>query len=280
MKSVLEFSPEEARSYFLKSESYARLRLPPYFNFDDLINKISKGILDKRISDFYNDGTKPWGVENVNLNLLDNKDGRFSWRPFELTHPVLYVSLVHQITEEESWNHIIKRFERFKNQPHVECYSLPVESTDEDIHNSDDAAGILKWWSKVEQRSIELALDFQYLLQTDVTDCYGSIYTHSLPWALHTKEKSKERRKDPSLVGNVIDDHLKSMSYGQTNGIPQGNRLSDFIAEIVLGYADLRLSEKIGELNLASHKIIRFRDDYRIYTNNPSEGEKILKCWT
>ena len=35
------------------------------------------------------------------------------------------------------------------------------------------------------------------------------------------------------------------MNYGQTNGIPEGSILTDFIAEIVLGYIDLQLSEKL-----------------------------------
>ena len=37
------------------------------------------------------------------------------------------------------------------------------------------------------------------------------------------------------------------MSYGQTNGIPQGSILTDFIAEIVLGYADEQISSEINK---------------------------------
>ena len=43
-------------------------------------------------------------------------------------------------------------------------------------------------------------------------------------------------------IGNRIDTMIQSMSYGQTNGIPQGSILMDFIAEMVLGYSDLLLS--------------------------------------
>ena len=35
------------------------------------------------------------------------------------------------------------------------------------------------------------------------------------------------------------------MTYGQTNGIPQGSSLMDFIAEIILGYADTQLVKKL-----------------------------------
>lgn len=72
------------------------------------------------------------------------------------------------------------------------------------------------------------------------------------------------------------------MSNGQTNGIPQGSTLMDFIAEIVLGYADLELSKRL-EKNTSlkkekyHFKIIRYRDDYRIFTLSPQQSSIIAK---
>jgi hypothetical protein len=40
---------------------------------------------------------------------------------------------------------------------------------------------------------------------------------------------------------------MQGMNYGQTNGIPQGSVLMDFIAEMVLGYIDECLSECLDE---------------------------------
>ncbi|PSB01573.1 RNA-directed DNA polymerase [Merismopedia glauca] len=70
------------------------------------------------------------------------------------------------------------------------------------------------------------------------------------------------------------------MSFGQTNGIPQGSVLMDFIAEMVLGYADLELSKILTKSNVKDYKILRYRDDYRIFTNDPCQGEVILKYLT
>jgi hypothetical protein len=69
------------------------------------------------------------------------------------------------------------------------------------------------------------------------------------------------------------------MQYGQTNGIPQGSTLMDFVAELVLNYADKELSKKIKNIN-EDFKILRYRDDYRIFVNNPEIGEDILKNLT
>lgn len=284
MKQILEFTHSEAKEYFLKEESYFNFDLPKYFEFQSLIDKISARIEGRNLSDFYNSFTDaagktkptyPSDFEDVNYQFLNNKDGKFAWRPFQLIHPALYVSLVHKITEEDNWEFIVDRFQEFRQNPQIECFSLPVESESEEL--SDKAVTITNWWQSMEQKSLELALDYAYVLHTDISDCYGSIYTHSIAWALHTRTIAKEERKNKSLIGNVIDKHLQDMSFGQTNGIPQGSVLMDFIAEMVLGYADLELTERLENEGINDYQIIRYRDDFRIFTNNPHEAEIILK---
>lgn len=34
---------------------------------------------------------------------------------------------------------------------------------------------ILNWWNSMEQRSIELSLEYRYMFVTDITNCYGSV---------------------------------------------------------------------------------------------------------
>jgi RNA-directed DNA polymerase len=51
----------------------------------------------------------------------------------------------------------------------------------------------------------------------------------------------------------------------------------DFICEIVLGYADLELSDRLKAAGLTEFRILRYRDDYRIFVNSPQIGEAILK---
>ena len=276
MTRVLELNHTEARRYFLKEKSYFNFDLPPYFVFQKVLNKVSKKIEGKNLSDFCL--RYPSEFEDVNYKFLNNKDGKFAWRPIQLIHPALYVSLVHQITEKNNWKLIVKRFKKFESNPRIICSSIPIES-EGDL--SDKAATITNWWQEIEQKSIELALDFEYVLHTDITDCYGSIYTHSIVWALHTKEIGKLERENPTLIGNIIDKkHLQAMSFGQTNGIPQGSVLMDFIAEMVLGYADLELTQKLEGLRLGEYQIIRYRDDYRVFSNNPQDAELIVKHLT
>ncbi|MPM03355.1 hypothetical protein SDC9_49620 [bioreactor metagenome] len=272
MKRIIDLDENEARKFFLKEESYVNFDLPVYFKFQDLINAVDENLTGKSLSYFRK--SNPRKFDDINYRILTNKDGKYSWRPFQLINPAIYVSLVHKITEKENWKIITDRFAEFQLNDKIECHSLPMISENE--KKTDKASQILTWWQMIEQNSINLSLDYRYILQTDITDCYGSIYTHSIPWSIHTKEISKKNRNG-SLLGNVIDNHLQDMSFGQTNGIPQGSSLMDFIAEIVMGYVDLLLSKKLSDSNISDYKILRYRDDYRIFTNNPFEAEQITK---
>ena len=272
MKDILKLNNEEAKTLLLKRDSYSNISLPEYFSFQELLDKIDKTLKGKSISDFRD--KSPRDLENVNYKLLSNKDGKFAWRPFQLINPAIYVSLVNTITEKTNWETLKDRFAIFQANEKIECHSLPAIS--ESKTKTNKTAQILNWWQMIEQKSLTLALDYKYVLHTDIADCYSSIYTHSIPWAIHTKVKAKKNRKN-SLLGNAIDNHLQDMSYGQTNGIPQGSVLMDFIAEIVLGYVDLLLTEKLNSKGISDYRILRFRDDYRIFTNDSFLAEQIAK---
>jgi hypothetical protein len=281
-KTVLDLSHTEAREFFLKEKSYCNIDLPPYYAFQPLLNALSVRI---EIFSLDADYEKAKNADDINYKFFTNKDGKFDWRPLQLINPALYVFLVHEITREENWKSIRKRFAKFQqNLDKIECCSIPVISEEEG--KSDKAANITNWWETVEQQSIELALEYDCMLNTDITNCYGSIYTHSIAWALRGKDIAKKQR-EKNIFANKIDNIIQSMQYGQTNGIPQGSVLMDFIAEMVLGYADRLLLYKIKKYNhteekykIDDYKILRYRDDYRIFTKSQETAVKIAKLLT
>lgn len=275
MKNILSLNSKQAREFFLKEESYFNFDLPPYFKFDKLLKKISEELSGKNLSDFYSVKIKPADVEEVNYTLISNKDGRYAWRPLQLLHPALYVDLVNTITLDKNWNFIVDRLKNLiQKSKGIKCESWPIVQSN---YKKDKAGQIMHWSEEVERKSIIKSLEFDYLFHTDITDCYSSLYTHSIAWALHDKSVAKQNRKDFKYVGNKIDYTIQSMCYGQTNGIPQGSVLMDFIAEIVLCYIDLLLYDKISKFKKTDYNIIRYRDDYRIFVNNPQVAECIIK---
>ena len=271
---LLELDNVQAEQFFIKRESYCNFELPPYFCFEEVLEKVAKVLKGKKLSDYYSKTNSPSSHDNVSHILLTNKDGKYAWRPLTLIHPALYYALVDLLTSEENWNTLKRRFRRFQSNPRIQCLSLPVISLGK---KSDKAAQILTWEREIEQRSIELSLDYAYMAKTDITDCYGSVYTHSLAWAINGKKVAKAINGKAKLFGDKVDELLRNMNYGQTNGIPQGSVLIDFVAEMVLGYADLVLCLALKKAEIEEYHILRYRDDYRIFTNHPTQGEEILK---
>ncbi len=268
MRRLIELSNEEAKQHFLKGSSYFNGDMPSYISFDPVLTKVD-AVLDGKIYTHFQ-SNKPNNFEGVNYSFIANKDGKFSWRPYELMHPAIYVSLVNEICKPENWQHITQRLLEFECGA-VECCSAPGMSID---NQTDVATQVRSWWQRVEQRSLSCSLEFSHVLHTDVTDCYGSLYTHSIPWAIHGIEEAKQNRKN-SLIGNQIDAHIQAGRYGQTNGISQGSALMDFVAEIVLGFVDKQIHRKLGEPE--DFRVLRYRDDYRIFTNSDDRAEEILK---
>lgn len=269
MKELIKLTNEEARKHFLKSSSYFNGDMPSYISFEPILEDVAEMLNGKSYTDFKS--KDPNNFQGVNHNFLSNKDGKFAWRPLELIHPAIYVSMVDTICDPDNWAHIKNRFSEFDIGA-VECCSAPVMSLDE---QTDTAKQVKSWWQRVEQRSLTYSLEFSHILHTDVTDCYGSLYTHSISWALHGLKYSKEKKNDKSLLGNKIDSQIRAGRFGQTNGISQGSILMDFVAEIVLGFIDEQINAVLGEPT--DFRILRYRDDYRIFANNDDRAEEILK---
>ena len=144
---------EDARAFFLKPESYCSVDLPSYFVFDKLLDGVSKVVLRKQLSNLRK---MPRDHEGVNYTMLSNKDGHYAWRPFQLIHPALYVSLVKTITKQEQWDLIRNRFKVFQEADSIKCLSIPLQAS---ATRKDKAAQIMNWWQGIEQQSIEMSLE-------------------------------------------------------------------------------------------------------------------------
>lgn len=271
-KSVLDLGHEQAREFFLQSSQYSNLDLPKYFDFDNMLKQVDSALG----VDTFQKGYPAKRQENVNYRLLTNKDGRYSWRPVELIHPVLYVELVNIVTQKDNWDKIKTRVAVLnKSAPKIDgSAGWPRLGT---ARLTQKARQVSNWWSQVEQQSLTLGLEYGNLVKADITNCYGTIYTHSIAWAIHTKPTAKRNHKS-ELFGNKIDNCIQAMQYGETKGIPQGSVLMDFIAELVMADIDSEVAAKLKDVK--DYQIIRYRDDYSIFVSDPLDGRKILKALT
>lgn len=198
-KTLIDLEHKEAKEFLLEEKSYINFDLPDYFKFEPLLKKLDEQftslIANNNLDNILKSLKK---VEGANYKLLSNKDGKYAWRPFELIHPFIYISLVSKITKPAYWKEIQNKFKKFKENKKIQCCSLTAvpnskDKKEEETDENQKSAQIHKWWEESEQQSLSLALNYRYMMQTDITDCYGSIYTHSIPWAIHTKKVAKKK---------------------------------------------------------------------------------------
>lgn len=124
---------------------------------------------------------------------------------------------------------------------------------------------------EVEEQEIEFATGAAYVVHADISTCFSSIYTHSIPWAMHGREKAKKARGDLSLNGNILDKSTQAIRDSQTNGLLIGPHASNIIAELVLTSVDSAL------LKLGHRKLTRHIDDYCFYARTHEEAENFIR---
>lgn len=274
--SILDMTSTEAKKFFLKSSSYFNVDLPQYINFEKMLEQVDKIISNCPIQlNLDKSFRRSVRQSDVNHVIYICKDTTLSWRPITMVNPILYVILVNIITKNDNWEKIKSVFRKSQECTQITCESIPLET--KNYNTSDKGEQILRWWENIELKSLELALDYEYLFETDISSFYPSIYTHSIAWALHGKDEAKQNQNSYSLLGNQIDGMIQNIQKGQTNGIPQGSVLFDCISEIILSYADRILANTLKKIKISDYKILRYRDDYKIFCNNFNDGNEILK---
>ncbi len=271
-KNVLSLSWNDAIDFFMKSEQYHGFELPEYFVFDEVLQFVKEKIGNKPYEKCLHRTVSPNDLADVNFDILLNKDGRYGVRPIVLANPFLYYFLVRELCGKGNWDVVRGLFEKF-DVPHLTSCALPIVADKlEDFHKS---TTIFSWWKNMEQRSVELSLEYRYMFVTDITNCYGSVDPQVFEWAFNLKNTKHESECVSNMAGNIRT-LLRAMQHGRNIGIPQGSAIFDFLAEIVLGYSDLLLHEAIEKEGFAApYEIIRYRDDYRIFCNDKAQLEKM-----
>jgi hypothetical protein len=185
--------------------------------------------------------------------------GKFNRREISLVNPYHYFFLSREIAN--NWECLEEQF----NKSNI--------SLTRPIFKSSSERAISRKYSFEDITSIFLtkSVGANYLLKIDISRYYSSIYTHSIPWALHTKEIAKANRGN-NYIGNVLDQLSRNLQDGQTKGIPTGQDTSLIISEIIGTAMDEEIINKIDCMNM-----FRYVDDYYLFLDKKDDAEKALQ---
>jgi hypothetical protein len=177
-------------------------------------------------------------------------------RVLSLVHPVAHAQLCKHICENWETIEYISENEISKVRP--QFYELDQRIV---IMNYDEP--LVR-----EKKFNNITFGKKYLVNADIANCFDSIYSHSLSWALVGYDKCKENRKSGEWF-NKFDAYLRATKRCETNGMPIGPATSSICLEVILAKVDKKLKELGFE-----HE--RYVDDFCCYCSTKSQADEFI----
>ena len=206
---------------------------------------------------------------------LSTYKNEISRRVLSVPNPESFLRLAKYM--QEQWENIKNYSYSNNSQSPISSmiYNYPMGSTAEYI-NSEALRETLRLSSdfvKGIKERINSSLGYKYRLCVDISNCYNSIYTHSITWAICGKKEAKRyfRTKQPESlkeqyeIGDRLDCFVRFQKNNETNGIIVGPYTSRIISEIILAKID-------SELVNRSFIFKRYVDDYKLYFRSESQA--------
>lgn len=245
----------------LVQKGYFPKELPPPFTTKSFANNLTNILSNKKIIE-----PNEQKIDTSKCSYFTIPNKRIGRRKIEIPNPLQQLRLSKTIVKE--WPQIVE-FTTCSPLSMSKLEILPNSTRAISPYRKPEKDDYFGWslGHEIRKKRIEVSNTARHLLVADIANFYDTIYTHSIPWALHTKKVAKKNRKD-SLIGNLLDKQVMKCRDGQTSGIPVGPDTSRIISEIVATAIDIRLAENINTL-----RGVRFYDDYYLYFRNMSELE-------
>ncbi|WP_157148896.1 RNA-directed DNA polymerase [Brachyspira pilosicoli] len=263
---LLSLSSDKIAKWFLYYGYYGdKYKYPPIFDICKFNENMSDFLVYKlNPKDAKKDKTV---YELLNLDIRYTNDSK---RIFSLIHPNIYHDIVKVIVD--NWNTIIEHI--FNEDLKIYSYSFPIPIYKTKVQNKSSSKNMIYNFLTVEEKLTNDAYNYKYILRTDISKFYHSIYTHSIAWALEGRENAFLNRNKRDNLGVQLDSLFQRANHFQTNGIPIGSAVSDVVAEIVLSKIDrnVSLESRIKDMDFVA---TRYKDDYRFLCNTEEEAKYI-----
>lgn len=201
--------------------------------------------------------------ECASENISTPKKG-FERRNIHVTHPIPQALLCKEIAE--NWSSLLK---------YLPQDSRSVDKLEIGQKFRRGLSDIDFKFHRVKKAYIEAQSD--WIVKTDISRYYPSIYTHSIPWACYGKENVKENRKlYEGSLGDRMDVLIRASNRNQTVGIPIGPETSRVIAELIGRHIDKNVCAKVPAIDPIS--IDRLQDDWFVGVEDLPTAQMVLSA--
>lgn len=268
----------------LLGNGYFPKELPPVFTTTDFGNHASD-VLDewetanlfsiKHPKDFRKVGGKclsgRYGYKGLNYadpETISKPKKLYERRNLHITHPIPQALLTKEIAQNWTQLHRILSRRIYSEDEIVisDQYERSIKGINFPLH-------------RAKKSYIEATAD--WLVRTDISRFYPSIYTHSIPWAAYGKEKVKNALKTyEGSFADRLDVLVRACNRNQTIGVPIGPETSRILAEIISSRIDSDYASHLCDPKTkrppARQSIDRLQDDWVVGAKSLEEAEKIL----
>lgn len=266
-------SPEEVYEGLLSYGMFSD-NLPSFLQSIDFFNWCKL----QREDTFQKEETTPVYYENIrNINIP---------RILTIPNPIAYRNLCFNL--KNNWSKVLLHFQTYTVNHDWKVSRIHIRKTKENkkilvigkyntsrvINRQIDKEQLFDMsysdYKEDDDPLLKFKIGARFQAHADISNCFGSIYTHSLSWAIAGKAntKVKANRKKKTWYNN-LDALLMNTNNGETHGILIGAHAYNLVSEIVLVVVDSYLVKK-------GYKFIRHIDDYICLTENYEVAESFL----
>jgi hypothetical protein len=200
-----------------------------------------------------------WDFSLAEYRLTRNNNAP---RILHTPHPIAYARLCAHI--KSNWKEIVMKLGEVND---YDTRSMVVPKPN-NLNNR--LISMLSYNKRDDEILLKLDKQFgkRYQVHADIANCYPSIYSHSVTWALVGREEAKKNKTDSSKWYNQFDFAIRAMQRNETIGVPIGPDTSGLISELILSQIDKELSQ---------YDYVRFIDDYTCYCKSKEEVDEFLR---
>ena len=211
-------------------------KLPPIFTSESFYN------FTKTISQTFNTKWKNFVYfESVRQNNIP--------RPLGIPNPLGYQQLCKSLAD--NWDKIKEHFHKMTDSQSYKVSRLH-------LRKQKDSKILFemnyKNWKQDGSPELNILIGNKYVVKSDISTCFPSIYTHSIAWAIATKSVAKTETHRNQWY-NELDTLCSNLKNGETHGLLIGPHASNLISEIILTCVDKKLIDN-------GWQYIRNIDDY------------------
>ncbi len=232
------------RYNYLPIQKMDRSELPPFLSTTDITPKLAKLLVSTKRR---KNGS---GWDSIEYQATRfNGVGRY----FSIPHPLAYSLLCLNI--HDNWANL--------------SYCTQSSNSMVRPRQHPDGRCIIMDYEKSHRSAVKLSFGQRFVVQTDISNFFPSVYSHSVTWAVVGFSSAKANQRKSNWF-NDLDKHIRGLKRNETQGIAIGPGSSNVIAELILAKIDI-------ELNQLGFKFHRYIDDYTAYCESDEKAQRFIQ---